>query len=76
MSEIEDCPGFGDCPWSETVHCRRLSTVRDCPRALNEVVIGACLKDLAYKNKNPFGLDKGSLSEIPMTSFHIWHMHV
>ena len=50
--------------------------IGDCPRALNEAVIGGCPKDLIYKNKKPFVLDKGSLGETPMTSFHIWHMHV
>ena len=76
LSRIGDCPGFGDCPESETIHCRRLSTVGDCPKALNEMVIGGCPKGLIYKNKKPFVLDKGSLGETPMTSFHIWHMHV
>ena len=50
--------------------------VGDCPRALNEAVIEGCPKDLIYKNKKLFVLDKGSLGETPMTSFHIWHMHV
>ena len=54
----------------------QLSTVGDYPSALNEAVIRGCPKDLIYKNKKPFVLDKGSLGEIPMTSFHIWHMHV
>ena len=61
---------------SETVQCWRLSTVVDFPSALNEAVIGGCPKDLIYKNKKPFILDKGSLGETPMTSFHIWQMHV
>ena len=69
LSGIEDCPGFGDCLGSKTVQGRRLSTVGDCPRALNEVVIGGFPKDLIYKNKKPFVLDKGSLGETPMTSF-------
>ena len=53
-----------------------MSTVEDCPRALNKAVIEGCPKDLIYKNKKPFVLDKGSLGETSMTSFHIWHMHV
>ena len=73
---IGDCPGFGDCPGSETVHYQRLSTVGDYPRALNEAVIGGCPKDLIYKNKKPFSLDKGSLGETLMTSFYVWHMYV
>ena len=93
LSWIGDCPRLRDCPWSktihyrrlftvgdcpqsETVHCRRMSMVGDCIRALNEVVIRGCPKDLIYKNKKHFVLDKGSLGETPMTSFHIWHMHV
>ena len=60
---------------SEIVQGRRLSTVGDCSRALNEAVIGGCPKDLIYINKKPFVLDKGSLDETPLTSFHIWHMH-
>ena len=67
---------MGDCPRSETVHCRRLSTIEDCPRALNEAVIIGYPKDLIYKNKKPFVLDKGLLGETPMTSFHMWYMHV
>ena len=62
----------GDCPGSEIVQGRRLSIVGDCPRALNEAIIGGCPKDLIYKNKKPFVLDKGLLGETPMTSFHIW----
>ena len=50
--------------------------VEDCSRALNETVIGGCPKNLIYKNKKPFVLDKGSLGETPMTSFHIWPLHV
>ena len=69
---IGDCPGFRYCPGSETVHCQRLSTVRDCPRALNEAVIGGC--PMGFKNKKPFVFY--TLGETPMTSFHIWHMHV
>ena len=53
-----------------------MSKVEDCSRALNEVVIRGCPKDFIYKNKKPFVLDKGSLDETPITSFHIWHMHV
>ena len=41
----------GDCLGLETVHCLRLSMVGDYPRALNEAVIGGCLKDLIYKKK-------------------------
>ena len=33
--------------------------VRDCQRALNKVFIGGCPKDLIYKNKKPFVLDRG-----------------
>ena len=76
LSRIWRLSKVGDCPGSETVQGRRLSTVRDCPRALNEALIGSCPKDLIYKNKKHFVLDKGSLGETPMTSFHIWHMHV
>ena len=36
--------------------------VGDCPRALNESVIKGCPKDLIYKNKKPFVLDKGSMT--------------
>ena len=61
----------GNYPGSETMHCGRLSIVRDCLRALNEAVIRGCPKDLIYKNKRPFVLDKGSLGETSMTSFHI-----
>ena len=66
----------GDYPLSEIVQGKRLSTVGDRPRALNEAVIEGYSKDLINKNKKLFVLDKGSLGEIPMTSFHIWHMHV
>ena len=66
----------GDCPRSETIQGQRLSMVGDCPRALNEAFIRGCPKDLIYKNKKPSVLEKGSLGETPMTSFHIWHMHV
>ena len=45
--------------------------VGDCPRALNEAVIGGYPKDLIYKNKKPFVFDKRSLGETLMTSFHI-----
>ena len=50
--------------------------VRDYRRDLNEAAIKGCPKDLIYKNKKPFVLDKGSLGEAQMTSFHIWHIHV
>ena len=50
--------------------------IGDCPRALNEAIIEGYPKDLIYKNKNLFVLDKGSLGETPMTSFYIFHMHV
>ena len=77
LSMIQRLSRVGDCPGSKTVHCRRLYMVGDCPRALYEAVIEGCRKDLIYKkNKKPFVLDKGSLGETPMTSFHIWHMHV
>ena len=61
----------GNYPGSKTMHCGRLSTVGDCLRALNEAVIECCPKDLIYKNKKSIVLDKRSLGETPMTSFHI-----
>ena len=76
LSRIRRLSRVKDCLRLETVHFRRLSMVGNCPRALNEAVIGGCPKDLIYKNKKPFVLDKWSLGETPMTSFHIWHMHV
>ena len=71
LSKVGDCPGSEIVQDSETVHCWRLSMVEDHPRALNEAVIRGCPKDLIYKNKNPFVLDKGSLGKTPTTSFHI-----
>ena len=41
---------------------------------LNKAVYQRMSNDL--KKKEAFVLDKGSLSETPMTSFYTWHKHV
>ena len=59
LSRIQRLSRVKDCLRSETVHFRRLSTVGDCQRALNEAIIGGCPKDLIYKNKSLFFWIKG-----------------
>ena len=48
LSRIRRLSTVGDSPLSETLH------VGDCPRALNESVIGGCPKDLIYKKQKAF----------------------
>ena len=43
---------------------------------LNQMDIGGISNGFCFIKQKYFVLEKGSLNETPMTSFHTWHKHV